>query len=367
MNGNGTLQNFSSWTNESSSLPEADVEAFALWQVIILSLLAGSVSFITVAGNLIVLLSFIIERAIRQPTYYFIASLAVSDLLIGALSMPFYTVYLLTGKKWPLGEVICDLWLSIDYTVCLCSIYTVFCITIDRFCSVKIPAKYRNWRTERKVLAMVAFTWVVPALIFFTTIFGWQYFVGNRSVKENECYVQYMDSPIFNCILQLGYFWVTLAVMCALYTGIYRVALNLQTKSDNKQRKIAKLVSSNTVRKSSCGTGKRSSLQQQQQQQQQQQPPPAIKHKQSGSTTALLSPDVVLPQGDCSGNASSSSAPTTTDQGSPHVLNREEESSSPAFPSDTEASSQSPNPVKKPPAAAKKRRPPPLAKQNKTS
>jgi len=77
---------------EMTKLSDEDV------QTVVLGLLAGSTSLVTVSGNLVVILSFILERAIRQPSNYFIASLAVSDLLIGSISMPFYTVYLLSGK-----------------------------------------------------------------------------------------------------------------------------------------------------------------------------------------------------------------------------------------------------------------------------
>ena len=50
---------------------------------------------------------------------------------------------------------------------------------------------------------MIAMTWLVPSSVFFTSIIGWQHFVGRRTVPPERCYVQYMENALFNCILQV--------------------------------------------------------------------------------------------------------------------------------------------------------------------
>ena len=337
-----TADNFTCNLTDINSTEAAgqSVNPYSLWQIIFLAILAGSTSIVTILGNLVVVLSFILERTIRQPTNYFIASLACSDLLIGSISMPFYTVYLLAGQSWPLGEVLCDLWLSVDYTVCLTSIYTVFCITIDRFCMVKIPAKYRGWRTEKKVLTMVAATWVIPAAVFFTSIFGWQYFVGARTVPEGKCYVQYMEDALFNCILQVGYFWTTLTVMCVLYTGIYKVALVLQKKSEAKHKKMTSLVSMAGQTMTKIGIGM--SQQGQKVDTKKLFPDKNNSLKTNNSTTNHEN-------NTCTTTAPNNQQGTSTTSFSSGKNNGKDEdrSSSPAYPSDTDPSSQSPKRTQK--------------------
>lgn len=206
----------------------------------LLAAMAGITSLCTTTGNILVVFSFIVERNLRQPSNYLLASLAVTDILIGLFSMPLYSLYLLK-KGWVLGQTLCDLWLSLDFTVCLVSQYTVFLITLDRFCSVKAPAKYRNWRTKRKIKIMIAATWVIPAFIFFTSVMGWRTFTGSEPPRDYSCEVEFQSNALFTVILVISYYWVTLIVMVGLYIAIYKVAVSLHAKSKAKRVRMSNI------------------------------------------------------------------------------------------------------------------------------
>ncbi len=106
-------------------------------EMVLIAIVAGFLSLLTVAGNCMVMISFKIDKQLQTISNYFLFSLAVADFAIGLISMPLFTVYILAGR-WQLGPYVCDTWLSLDYLASNASVLNLLIISFDRLDSLYI-------------------------------------------------------------------------------------------------------------------------------------------------------------------------------------------------------------------------------------
>jgi len=198
-------------TDSPKSLPE----------VVLVSIVVGILSIVTTIGNLMVILAFRIDKQLQTVSNYFLLSLAVADLAIGVFSMPLYSVYLLM-RRWPLGSIICDAWLSMDYTMSNASVANLLIISFDRYFSVKKPLTYRAKRTPRRAAIMISCAWVISAVLWTPWIFAWPYIEGQRTIPEDECYIQFLQTNQYiTVITAVAAYYLPVIIMIVLYYKIY--------------------------------------------------------------------------------------------------------------------------------------------------
>lgn len=108
--------------------------------------------------NFQVMISFKIDKQLQTISNYFLFSLAIADLAIGLISMPLFTMSTILGH-WPLGPVVCDTWLALDYLASNASVLNLLIISFDRYFSVTRPLTYRAKRTTNRAAIMIASAW----------------------------------------------------------------------------------------------------------------------------------------------------------------------------------------------------------------
>ena len=82
-------------------------------------------------ANLLVIVVVSSSRHLRTVTNVFFVSLAISDLLVGAVNMPFQLLYQL-HNEWTLGRPVCKLSNYVQGVVVVCTILTLTGIAVDR-------------------------------------------------------------------------------------------------------------------------------------------------------------------------------------------------------------------------------------------
>ncbi|XP_022096518.1 alpha-1A adrenergic receptor-like [Acanthaster planci] len=214
------LNEWNGTVTSATNAPEGDTD---VTRVLLASVALLIINLAVIIGNILVLLAVYCERALRTVTNYFIVNLAIADLLLGALVLPFSGAFEVI-HYWPFGGTFCDIWAAVDVLCCTASINSLCCISVDRYIGVTKPLKHRLIMTPRRAVMINIFVWFISFGIAVGPLFGW------RPVKTSEMECPLSDSIGYVFFSVAGSFYIPSAIILILYFRIYR-AVSRETKS----------------------------------------------------------------------------------------------------------------------------------------
>ncbi|XP_078075424.1 muscarinic acetylcholine receptor M2-like [Mustelus asterias] len=220
---------------------------YKMIEVVFIVIVTGLLSLLTIIGNILVIVSIKVNRHLQTINNYFLFSLACADLIIGVFSMNLYTTYIVFGY-WPMGPVLCDLWLALDYVACNASSMNLLVISFDRYFCVTKPLSYPVWRTTKMAGMMIAAAWVLSFILFVPATLFWHFIVGQRTVGQGECYAPFFSNPTVTFVTAIAGFYLPVFVMAILYVQISRASKS-RVKDNKMHTEVSKyLVPYNLVK-----------------------------------------------------------------------------------------------------------------------
>uniref|UniRef100_A0A672FSW3 G-protein coupled receptors family 1 profile domain-containing protein n=1 Tax=Salarias fasciatus TaxID=181472 RepID=A0A672FSW3_SALFA len=191
-----------------------------------LRVLLGCVLFLlivsTLLGNTLVCAAVIKFRHLRSKvTNFFVISLAVSDLFVAVLVMPWEAVAEVTDA-WLFGRF-CDVWIAFDIMCSTASILNLCIISVDRYWAIASPFKYERKMTHRVAFVMIGVAWTLSILISFIPVQMNWHRAGEEDLPDARSCVANLNRT-YAISSSFISFYIPVVIMIATYTRIYRIA-----------------------------------------------------------------------------------------------------------------------------------------------
>ena len=190
------------------------------------------VMIISFLGNLLVCYAVYRNPRLRNPSNYYIISLALTDILQASCSMPFSVAYLATGE-WSFGTAACEFIAILKISLTKISTFNMALMALNRYYKVVKPSKYQAVFKPRNIVTTALLAWIIPMTFVILSVF-----VFDEEAKPNPgyatCAVQF---PILSLTAALGLMYSPYFIIVFCYWKIYRKVkmhnANLSWQSSN--------------------------------------------------------------------------------------------------------------------------------------
>lgn len=187
-------------------------------QVVAVGIILSVFILVAIVGNILVILSVVCNRHLQTVTNFFIVNLAMADLLLSIIVLPFSASLEVLGC-WVFGRVFCNIWAAVDVLCCTASILSLCIISIDRYIGVKHCLKYPSIMTERRAVVILVLLWASSTVISVGPLLGWK---EPPPVDEGICRIT--EEPGYALFSSLFSFYLPLMVILIMYFRVYVVA-----------------------------------------------------------------------------------------------------------------------------------------------
>ncbi|XP_028590530.1 adenosine receptor A1 [Podarcis muralis] len=192
------------------------------------------IALVSIPGNILVIWAVKVNQALRDATFYFIVSLAVADVAVGALVIPL-AIIINIGPQihfYSCLMVACPVLILTES-----SILALLAIAVDRYLRVKIPMRYKSVVTPKRAGIAIACCWLVSLLVGLTPMFGWNNLNemqkrANASQLTNTSQSEFTVSCQFENVISMEYMvyfnffvWVLppLLIMLIIYLEVFKI------------------------------------------------------------------------------------------------------------------------------------------------
>lgn len=199
-----------------------DITAAFIFYIVLELLIA----VFSVLGNVLVCWAVCLNSNLQSITNFFVVSLAVADIAVGVLAIPF-SIVISTG--------FCSNFYGCLFIACFVlvltqsSIFSLLAIAIDRYIAIKLPLRYNSLVTGQRAQGIIAICWVLSIIIGLTPMMGWHKIPVSangtcpsglmRCLFEEVVVMEYMVYfNFFACVL------IPLLMMLAIYLCIFMAA-----------------------------------------------------------------------------------------------------------------------------------------------